>query len=88
MNLDGSGRETIVTGNLETRGVCVDTAGGRLYWVNRNDGKIMRCKLSDLPVSATDATKVQTLLFQSRCAPRPRARYPCGQTSTGSIPHQ
>jgi len=61
MNLDGSARETIVTGNLETRAVCVEPASGMLYWVNRNAGRIMRCKLSDLPVSATDATKVQTL---------------------------
>jgi hypothetical protein len=61
MNFDGSGRETVVTGNQQTRAVCVDTAGGRLYWVNRNASHIMRCRLSDLPVSATDATKVQTL---------------------------
>jgi sugar lactone lactonase YvrE len=61
MNLDGSGRETVVTGNQQTRAVCVDAAGGRLYWVNRNAAHIMRCRLSDLPVSATDATKVQTL---------------------------
>lgn len=61
MNLDGSGRETVVTGNLETRGVCVDPDGGRLYWVNRNFAGIMRCKLSDLPVSATDASKAQML---------------------------
>ncbi len=61
MNLDGSGRETIVTGNLETRAVCADVPEGMLYWVNRDAGKIMRCKLTDLPVSATDTTKVQTL---------------------------
>ena len=61
MNYDGSGRETVVTGNLETRGVCVDAAGGWLYWVNRNAGKVMRCRLGDLPVSALDGTKVQTL---------------------------
>jgi hypothetical protein len=61
MNLDGTGRVTVVTGNLETRAVCVDPAGGMLYWVNRNAGKVMRAKISDLPVSATDTTKVQTL---------------------------
>lgn len=68
MNLDGTGRTTVVTGNLETRGVCVDVAGGMLYWVNRNFAGIMRCKLSDLPppggtppVNATDATKAQML---------------------------
>jgi hypothetical protein len=61
MNRDGSGRETIVTGNLETRAVCVDTAGQMLYWVNRNAAKIMRCPLGALPVNANDATKVQTL---------------------------
>jgi DNA-binding beta-propeller fold protein YncE len=61
MNLDGTGRETVVTGNLETRGVCVDTEGGMLYWVNRNFAGIMRCKLSDLPVSATDSSKAKML---------------------------
>ncbi len=61
MNLDGSGRETIVTGNLETRAVCVDTAGGMFYWVNRNAGKIMRCPLSALPVNAVSSPAVQTV---------------------------
>ena len=61
MNLDGSGLETIVTGNLETRGVSVDIHGGMLYWVNRNAAKIMRCALSALPVNANDTTKVQAL---------------------------
>ena len=61
MNLDGTALETVVTGNLETRAVCVDPAGGKLYWVNRNAGKIMRTRLSDLPVSAMNTAKVQTL---------------------------
>jgi hypothetical protein len=61
MNFDGSGLETVVTGNLETRGVCVDPANGQLYWVNRNAGKIMRCRLADLPVSATDPARTETL---------------------------
>lgn len=60
-NLDGSGRETVVTGNLETRGVCVDPAGGMLYWVNRNAGTIHRCPLSALPVNVTSSPAVQTL---------------------------
>jgi len=64
MNSDGSGLETVVTGNLETRGVCVDPAGGHLYWVNRNAGRIMRCRLADLPVSATDPARTQTLYSQ------------------------
>ncbi len=61
MNLDGSGRETVVTGTRETRAVCVDPAGGMLYWVNRNAGKIMRCLLADLPVNAATSPAVQTL---------------------------
>ncbi len=61
MNLDGSGRETVVSGNLETRAVCVDTTGQMLYWVNRNAGKIMRCPLSALPVNAATSPAVQTL---------------------------
>ena len=61
MNLDGTSRETVVTGNLETRGVGVDTAGGMLYWVNRNAGKIMRCPLSALPVNAAGSPAVQTV---------------------------
>jgi hypothetical protein len=32
-----------------------------LYWVNRNAGRIMRCKLSDLPVNAATSPLVQTL---------------------------
>lgn len=61
MNLDGTERETIVTGNLETRAVCVDTSAQMLYWVNRNAGKIMRCPLSALPVNAATSQSVQTL---------------------------
>ena len=61
MNLDGTARETIVTGNRQTRAVCVDPAGGRLYWVNRNFASIMRCKLSDLPVNAETSPAAQTL---------------------------
>ena len=61
MNLDGTGRQTVVSGNQRTRAVCADVAAAMLYWVNRDAGKIMRCKMSDLPVSAADTTKVQTL---------------------------
>ena len=44
-NLDGSARETLLTGNNLTRGVCVDSAGGMLYWINRDDKKVHRCPL-------------------------------------------
>jgi len=47
-NLDGSGRETLLTGNNSTRGVRVDSQGGMLYWVNRNDKKVHRVPLSAL----------------------------------------
>lgn len=60
-NLDGTDRETIVTGTLETRAVCLDAAGAMLYWVNRNAGKIQRCPLSALPVNAATSAAVQTL---------------------------
>ena len=45
-NLDGSERETLLTGNNNTRGVKVDPGGGMLYWINRNDKKVHRCPLS------------------------------------------
>ena len=61
MNLDGSGRETVVSGNLQSRAVVVDTAGGMLYWANRNAGKLMRCPISALPVNAATSPAVQTV---------------------------
>jgi len=45
-NLDGSSRETLLTGNNNTRGVGVDAGGGMLYWINRDDKKVHRCPLS------------------------------------------
>jgi hypothetical protein len=45
-NLDGSARETLLTGNNRTRGVGVDPAGGMLYWINRDDKQVHRCPLS------------------------------------------
>lgn len=61
MNLDGTGRETVVSGNLQSRGVELDLTGGMLYWVNRNGGKIMRCPLIALPVNASTSPAVQTI---------------------------
>lgn len=45
-NLDASGRETLLTGNNQTRGVKADPREGMLYWINRNDKKVHRCPLS------------------------------------------
>jgi len=45
-NLDGSARETLLTGNNMTRGVRVDPREGMLYWINRDDKKVHRCPLS------------------------------------------
>jgi hypothetical protein len=62
-NLDGSGRETLLTGNNNTRGVKVDPGGGMLYWINRDDKKVHRCPLSALtngPIPLTHPA-VQTL---------------------------
>jgi len=44
-NLDGSSRETLLTGNNRTRGVKVDPGEGMLYWINRDDKKVHRCPL-------------------------------------------
>ena len=60
-NLDGSGFETIVTGNNNARGVCVDSAAGMIYWINRDDKKVHRCPLSALPVNVGTSPAVQTL---------------------------
>ncbi len=60
-NLDGSGFETLVTGNNNVRGVCVDPAGGMIYWINRDDKKVHRCALSALPVNVPTSPAVQTL---------------------------
>ena len=45
-NLDGSGRETLLTGNNNTRGVKLDPRERMLYWINRDDKKVHRCPLS------------------------------------------
>jgi hypothetical protein len=45
-NLDGSARETLLTGNNMTRGVKLDPRERMLYWINRNDKKVHRCPLS------------------------------------------
>jgi sugar lactone lactonase YvrE len=45
-NLDGSARETLLTGNNQTRGVRLDPRERMLYWINRNDKKVHRCPLS------------------------------------------
>ena len=45
-NLDGSARETLLTGNNMTRGVKLDTREQMLYWINRDDKKVHRCPLS------------------------------------------
>lgn len=45
-NLDGSMRETLLTGNNMTRGVRLDPREQMLYWINRDDKKVHRCPLS------------------------------------------
>jgi hypothetical protein len=45
-NLDGSARETLLTGNNKTRGVRLDPRERMLYWINRDDKKVHRCPLS------------------------------------------
>jgi hypothetical protein len=45
-NLDGSARETLLTGNNNTRGVRLDPSEQMLYWINRDDKKVHRCPLS------------------------------------------
>ena len=74
MNLDGSARETIVTGNLETRAVCADVPGGMLYRVNRNAGKIMRCKLSDFEWTQPTLHGVVFAILCGPCGVPPIAR--------------
>jgi Low-density lipoprotein receptor repeat class B len=44
-NLDGSSRETLLTGNNMTRGVRLDPRERMLYWINRDDKKVHRCPL-------------------------------------------
>ncbi len=45
-DLDGSLRETLLTGNNNTRGVRLDPRERMLYWINRDDKKVHRCPLS------------------------------------------
>lgn len=45
-NLDGSARETLLTGNNMTRGVKLDPREQMLYWINRDDKKVHRCPLA------------------------------------------
>lgn len=60
-NLDGSGSEMIITGNNNARGVCLDRAGGMIYWINRDDKKVHRCPRAALPVNVATSPAVQTL---------------------------
>jgi DNA-binding beta-propeller fold protein YncE len=62
-DLDGSSKETLLTGINKTRGVRVDSGGGMLYWINRDDKKVQRCPLSAFAngtISVTNSA-VQTL---------------------------
>lgn len=45
-NLDGTGRDTLLTGNNSTRGVRIDPRERMLYWINRDDKKVHRCPLA------------------------------------------
>lgn len=47
-NPDGSNREILITGNNKIRGLKVDPVERMLYWVNRDDKKLHRCRLSAL----------------------------------------
>ena len=62
-SLDGSGRETLLSGINKTRGVRVDPGGGMLYWINRDDKKVQRCPLSAFDKGTLSITNpsVQTL---------------------------
>jgi sugar lactone lactonase YvrE len=62
-NLDGSARETLLTGNNQTRGVKLDPRERMLYWVNRDDKKVHRCPLSAFAGGTISLTHpaVQTL---------------------------
>jgi sugar lactone lactonase YvrE len=62
-NLDGSERETLLTGNNRTRGVAVDPRGGMLYWINRDDKMVHRCPLTAFAAGtiALSDPAVQTL---------------------------
>jgi hypothetical protein len=62
-NLDGSGQETLLTGNNMTRGVKLDPRERMLYWINRDDKKVHRCPLSAFAAGTIPLTHpaVQTL---------------------------
>lgn len=62
-NIDGTERETLLTGNNNTRGVRVDPRGQMLYWINRDDKKVHRCPLAAFESGAIPLTHpaVQTL---------------------------
>ncbi len=62
-NLDGSARETLLTGNNKTRGVRLDPRERMLYWINRDDKKVHRCPLSAFDGGTIPLTNpaVQTL---------------------------
>ena len=60
-NLDGSGRELIVTGNNETRGVALDRTEDMLYWINRNDKKVHRCPMSAFAGGTIDLSSLNSV---------------------------
>src|SRR5437660_786786 len=44
-NLDGSGQQSIVTGQNMPSGPKLDVAGGKIYWTNFSSGDVLRANL-------------------------------------------
>jgi hypothetical protein len=44
-NLDGTGQQTLVTGQNGNAGIALDVAGGKMYWADQNTGAIRRANL-------------------------------------------
>jgi DNA-binding beta-propeller fold protein YncE len=77
VDLDGRNRRTIVPegGTFTAKQLHLDTAGGKLYWCDREGMRVMRCNL--------DGSKVETLVDTSSGDSRPgpdAAKWPVGIT--------
>src|SRR6266567_3000901 len=61
-NLDGSGQQVLVTGQVAPTGIALDVAAGQMYWTNQSTlGGIQRANLN--------GTGQQTLIGPGQVAP-------------------
>ena len=61
-NLDGTNVEDLVTTEITLEGIALDVSGGKMYWMDSDEGKIQRANL--------DGTNVEDLITDGLRSPR------------------